>query len=179
MATAKRSTVVGVFQERTRAEKAVTELHKAGFGREQLGLAVRHGSQAQPAPGAPTGKSPEVEAIGTVAGGVTGTIAGGVLGTLLSGAVAVAIPGLGPILAAGLMAIIVTTGAVTGALVGMGLAEEEARSYESDLQAGRTLVVVKADGRYSEAVALLTENGALDVNRGAAKEFPAASTSAR
>jgi len=178
MATAERSIVVGVFRDRAPAEKAVAELRKAGFSKEQLGLVVRH-TPEEAAAGAPTGESPEVEVIGTVAGGVTGTIAGGVLGSLLSGLVAVVVPGLGPILAAGLMAILVTGGAITGALVGMGLAEEDARAYESAVRAGHTLVVVKADGRYSEAVAILTDYGAEDVERRAGQEAPRTSTSPR
>ena len=37
-----RSTVVGVFQDRQHAEKAVSELLAAGFRKDQIGVAMRH-----------------------------------------------------------------------------------------------------------------------------------------
>jgi hypothetical protein len=47
----------------------------------------------------------------------------------------------------------------------MELSEEEKRYYHHELEAGRTLVVVKADDRYSEALAILQSNGAHDTER--------------
>jgi uncharacterized protein (TIGR02271 family) len=45
----------------------------------------------------------------------------------------------------------------------MGVPEEEARYYDQEFRSGRTLVTVKADGRYDEAQALLRRYGAYDV----------------
>ena len=51
-----------------------------------------------------------------------------------------------------------------GALVGLGIPEEEAKYYETEVKGGRVLVTVKADGRYDEAYAILRRFGAYDVN---------------
>jgi hypothetical protein len=45
--------------------------------------------------------------------------------------------------------------------VGLGIPEEEASQYESELRAGRFLVTVHANGRYEEAVAILRRHGAM------------------
>jgi len=43
MAAAKQNyTVVGVFEDRTNADRGVAELKKAGFGEDQIGVAMRH-----------------------------------------------------------------------------------------------------------------------------------------
>jgi uncharacterized protein (TIGR02271 family) len=58
---------------------------------------------------------------------------------------------------------------IVGALIGLGIPEEEARYYEGEVKAGRTLVTVKADNRYAEAEAILRRYGAYDMQtRGAA-----------
>src|SRR4051812_45369918 len=41
MATTKRSTVVGVFEDRQQADRAVAELRQSGFRDDQIGLAMR------------------------------------------------------------------------------------------------------------------------------------------
>src|SRR4051812_49430922 len=41
MSATKRSTVVGVFEDRQQADRAVAELHQAGFREDQIGLAMR------------------------------------------------------------------------------------------------------------------------------------------
>jgi FAD/FMN-containing dehydrogenase len=42
----------------------------------------------------------------------------------------------------------------------MGVPEEEARYYDSEFQAGRTIVTVQAGGRYQEALDILRRQGA-------------------
>ena len=54
-------------------------------------------------------------------------------------------------------------GAIAGALVGMGIPEEEAKYYEGEVKSGRTLVTVRADGRSAEATQLLRLHGAYDM----------------
>ena len=63
-------------------------------------------------------------------------------------------------------------GGIVGALVGMGIPEPEAQAYQREVEAGRHLVTVKANGRYSEAVAILAANGARDVVRQAGQPRP-------
>ncbi len=95
---------------------------------------------------------------GTAWGAVAGVTAGAVLGAVLSNVV---LPGVGPVLVGGLLAAALgaTAGAagggVLGALIGMNIPEEEARHYEREFHSGRTLVTVRADGRYDEAADIL------------------------
>src|ERR671932_308827 len=53
-------------------------------------------------------------------------------------------------------------GGLVGALIGHDFPEEEARFYESELKAGRVLVGVKADERYTEVAEILQRFGGYD-----------------
>jgi hypothetical protein len=82
------------------------------------------------------------------------------------------IPGIGPIIAGGaLMALLASAGAgatvgtVLGALVGLGVPEDEAKYYEGEFSSGRTLVTVRADTRAAEAWEILNRHGAYDYDR--------------
>jgi len=164
MAASQRSTVVGVFEDLGHAEKAARELRDAWFPVERIGFAVRDRAADGGAPR--TGGTDA--AASTIAGGVTGTVAGGLLGGVLGAAVSAAIPGIGPVIGAGVLAMILGgayVGGIAGALIAMGIPEEEARYYQQEFEAGRAIVTVQADGRYPEAHAILTVNGAYDVTR--------------
>src|SRR5437588_5323931 len=118
-------------------------------------------------------------------GAATGAVAGGILGGLggwLVGIGALAIPGVGPFIAAdafatalGGAAIGAGVGAIAGALVGMGVPKEEAEYYEGEVKSGRTLVTVRADGRYDEAQRILRQHGAYDIESRDASATPAVS----
>jgi uncharacterized protein (TIGR02271 family) len=66
-------------------------------------------------------------------------------------------------------------GAIAGALVGMGVPKEEAEYYEGEVKSGRTLVTVRADGRYDEAQRILRQHGAYDIESRDAAATPAVS----
>lgn len=92
-------------------------------------------------------KSPE----GTAVGAGTGAVVGAGLGWL-AGIGALAIPGLGPLIAAGPImaaltgaAVVGTAGGITGALVGMGIPEYEAKQYQERLKGGYALISVHSD----------------------------------
>jgi uncharacterized protein (TIGR02271 family) len=165
MATTERPTVVGVFENRTEAERAVDELHRAGFRDDQIGYAA-HGGEAPEGSTDWQAAGPGEAGEGAAKGAVSGGIIGGILGALATGL----IPGIGPVIAGGLLAGILggaaagaAAGGLFGALVGsMGVPEEEARYYDDEFKAGRTVVTVKADGRYDEARAILQRLGAYD-----------------
>ena len=53
-------------------------------------------------------------------------------------------------------------GSLVGALIGLGVPEEEARYYEGEARSGRTLVTVRAEGRYDEASAITRRHGGYD-----------------
>jgi hypothetical protein len=154
MTVEQRSIVVGVFAEQERAERAVRELLAAGFPQERIGFLTRD-SEAN-------------NGLGAIVGGYTGAAAGGLLGGLLGTAISAVIPGVGPIVGAGLVGMMLAgayVGGIAGVLIGLGVPEGDARRYHQEVEAGRSLVTVRADGRYSEALAILAAAGALDVLR--------------
>src|SRR5512135_1864053 len=163
--TEQRSTVVGVFEDRRQADTAVQELRQAGFREDQIGVAGRRAEGELPEATAEPGTHWET-------GAVTGALAGAGLGGLVGlGIVAGIIPALGPVIAGGALAAILANaaggaalGGLVGALAGAGIPEEEARYYQGEFEAGRTIVTVKADGRYDEAASILRRHGAYDMH---------------
>jgi uncharacterized protein (TIGR02271 family) len=163
--TQKRSTVVGVFEDRRHADQAVSELRKAGFGEDQIGVAMRHDEGTADAT---AGADDSHAGSGAIAGVLTGLGLGTLAGLgVLSGV----IPVVGPAIAAGTLGVILSNAAVgagiaglVGALVGYGIPEHEAQYYQGEFEAGRTIVTVNADGRADEATAILRRNGAYDMS---------------
>jgi len=170
MAMNQNAAVVGVFQDRAQAERAVDDLKRAGFNDEQIGFVARDGSgDAGATETTNTGE-------GTPGGGaVGGAVGGGILGGILGAAAALLIPGIGPIVAGGILAAALggaAIGAVAGGLIGaltdMGVPEEEAQYYDQEFRSGRTIVTVQAGNRREEAMDILRRDGAYDAsNRGA------------
>ncbi|MGH7170980.1 MAG: general stress protein [Gemmataceae bacterium] len=157
MNTPERITAVEVFADRTHAEYAVAELRRHGFAAEQIGILTSDAaSEVEPPPHAGT-KAEE----GAAAGAAAGATLGGLVGAALATAV---IPGVGVAIAGGLLAGAIggavtglATGGIVGALVGLNIPEDDARHYERAFHSGRTLVTVRADARYDEAVAILRD----------------------
>ncbi len=151
-----RNTAVGLFQDLTHAEHAVEELRDAGFTADQIGFVAPDAAAGVESPPA----DPGTEAAPTAVMGVgVGVALGAVAGAVLSNVV---LPGIGPVIVGGLLAATLggaavgaASGGVVGALVGMSVPEEEALHYESQFHSGRTLLTVRADNRYEEAVAIL------------------------
>jgi hypothetical protein len=158
----KRSTVVGAFQDRAQAEKAIDELHHAGFSPQDVGFLTRSGEVHE----ARTATTVEEER--ATDGALTGAVVGGTAGAI-AGALALSlVPGLGLVVTGGMLTVMLAAlsagaagGALVGTFVGMGLSEEEARHYENEFKAGRAIIVVRAGDRGEEARAILRRNGAL------------------
>src|SRR4051812_37523575 len=120
-----RSTVVGGFDNRDAADRAVADLRRAGVRDDQIGYVIQKSDRADTAAtSTPAGDD------SSGAGAATGAVAGGVLGGLAGALAAGLIPGFGPFLAAGIMAATLggaaagaATGGLVGALVGMGIPE--------------------------------------------------------
>jgi len=165
-AARKRSTVVGVFEDHSKADKAVDELLKAGFRKDQIGVAMRH---AEGTVESVAGTDAEDSEAGT--GAITGALAGLGLGALAGlGVLAGVIPVVGPAIAAGTLGVLLSNAAagagiagLAGALIGAGLPENEAKYYHQEFEAGRTIVTVTAD-RADEAMAILRKHGAYDMS---------------
>lgn len=105
----------------------------------------------------------EDEATGAVTGGIVGGVIGVVAGFLL--------PFIGPAIAGGVLiaalggaALGAVAGGFMGAFVSMGVPEEQARQYEQEFKAGRTIVTVKIDNRQQIVLNILSNNGAIYVN---------------
>jgi len=179
-AAQQRSTVVGVFEDKRHADQAVADLKKAGFGDNQIGVAIRHSEEF----GNTTTADDDTEA-GT--GAVAGALAGLGLGTLAGlGVLSGMIPVIGPAIAAGTLGVILSNAAagagiagLVGALIGAGIPEHEATYYQGEFEAGRTIVTVQADGRAEEASTILRRHGAYDMStRGSAVSSGASTTAA-
>ena len=150
MATHERSAVVGVFTDHFAAQRTVDQLQQAGFSADQIGFVRQSG-------GTTVGNIPAGEArsdlvmtpVATVApGGVPAGL--GEQGDLMKDLIP--------------EDSVAQTGNFKDALVNMGVPAEEADDYQSELLAGRTVMVVKTADRYEEAIGILRENGAYDVD---------------
>ncbi len=154
-------TVIGVFNSRDQAEKAVSDLRNKGFENE-ISIVAKDESG-----GARADKNSEMfggDSItdGTTTGGVLGGIAG-----LAIGAGALAIPGLGPIIAAGPIAGLLSgaaTGGIAGGLTDWGIPEERGKYYEGKVKEGNIIAAVKTDdNKIDSAAGVLRNYGAQDV----------------
>jgi hypothetical protein len=156
------ATVIGVFEKRDQAHRAVDDLRRAEFAENQIGMVSRDGGGAKvevPIESSHTHWE-EGAGIGAAAGALTGTGLGLAVAAGL-------IPGVGPVIVGGTLAALLASmgtgaavGTVLGALVGMGVPEEEARYYEGEFNAGRTIVTVRADDRAPQAWEILSRHGA-------------------
>src|SRR5437763_12244570 len=150
MAAKQRSTVVGVFEDRLAADRAVAELRRAGFREDQIGVAMRH-TEAK-AGATATAKTDETYA---EEGAATGLLTGLGLGALAGlGVLSGVIPVVGPAIVGGTLGVLLSNAAagaavagLAGALIGSGIPEEQAKYSPAGCEPGRTIVAVTADGR--------------------------------
>jgi len=171
--TKQRSVVVGVFNNRGEAEQAVADLKRAGFRAGDISVVTKGSDEDKNVSGTPV-----------AAGATTGAAVGAGAAALASLGMSFGmIPIIGPILAVGPIAAALlsaaggaASGGLVGALAGLGVSESEATYYEGEVKAGRTLVTVKADGRFEEAWAILHRFGAYNQENVAATRTATATT---
>jgi hypothetical protein len=165
---AKNTAVFGIYPNRTAVEQAVAALQNAGYRATDLSLLMPENLGNKDMVHEKNTKSPE----GTATGAVSGAVIGGTLGWL-AGIGLLAIPGLGPLIAAGpIMAALAGVGAggalggFTGALVGLGIPEYEAKRYEGRVRNGGILLSVHCDNSdwTSRAKKVLEATGAQDIS---------------
>jgi hypothetical protein len=164
MKAARCNTTVGVFATRAAADQAINELKRAGYRDDQIGLVVKDSSGKtvkRDGSGAEETNAEEGAAIGATAGALGGAAVG-------AGIAAGVIPVIGPVLAIGTLGTILLNAAggaaiagITGALIGWGIPEEDARYYEGQVQAGRHLVTVEC-GQSDDARDILRRHGGYD-----------------
>ena len=159
--------VSGLFPSRVSAENAVDHLVQAGFPETDISLLMSDTTRGREFIVQKGTKAPEAAATGATIGGVIGAIAAGLaaVGTLV-------VPGLslvaaGPIVAAlsGLGAG-AAAGGLTGALVGMGIPEHEAKFAHKEIEKGGILVgVYTHDDRSKRAKEILDSAGAEHITK--------------
>lgn len=155
-------TVIGVFDSRDQAEKAVNEMRESGFDTNEISIV------AKDTRGAETNENQDADmdlggiGDGTTAGGAIGGLAG-----LALGAGALAIPGLGPVIAAGPIAGLLSgaaTGGIAGGLIDWGLPEERGQHYEEEVKKGSILAAVRTEEQnINDAANTMRSWGARDV----------------
>ncbi|MHB1296073.1 MAG: hypothetical protein ACYC4R_13875 [Anaerolineae bacterium] len=165
-------TVIGVYDDRSEAERVVQTLVDEGFSRNDVSLMVRQaGAEADDGQRGRGNKAGEGAGIGAGIGAVLGGAGG-----LLVGLGLLAIPGIGPVLAAGPLAAALAgagigagAGALVGALVGLGIPEQEAEFYAEAVRRGSTLVAVHAqDEMARHASQIMGRFNAVDIEDRAA-----------
>lgn len=151
-----KQTILGIFDDPIDARQAIDALRSSELDIDDVSIISRATETGAPISSVDDVSAGEGAAVGAVWGGLVG------LAALL-------IPGVGPFIAFGALGAALT-GAVTGALVGgvsaalidfSGISEQEARHYEQQVHAGKTLVAVKLDAAQALDVRrILVESGA-------------------
>ena len=163
----KRSTLCLVDTE-DQAATIVEKLRSAGFSDNDISVLFPDKGSTRDFAHKKATKMPE----GATVGASTGGALGGTIG-LLAGIGALAIPGLGPFIAAGPIMAALSGGAIgagigglTGALVGLGIPEYEAKRYEGKVKEGSILISVHSENsdELSRAKAAFKELGAHDIS---------------
>jgi len=156
--TTHEQTLVGAFNDKDQARQAIHDLRQAGFSDDRIGMVT------QDKDGAVTTDKGTHAGEGAVIGAAVGA---GVGAWWALGIAANMLPGIGPVVSGGIIASLLASAAggaaiagVAGALIGLGIPEEEAHYYEGELKSGRTLVTVKAGERAGEAWAIMHKYGA-------------------
>lgn len=151
---------IGLFPNRTAAERAVEDLRDAGVNMERVSVVAKNADEVSGVETGLNNQRTDTETVGNHAddGATTGALTGGALGGvggLLVGLGVLAIPGVGPILLAGAEATAIATtlaggaigaatGGLLGALVGLGIPEERAKVYNDRVASGDYLVMVNS-----------------------------------
>jgi hypothetical protein len=138
--------IATVFHDDEQVRAAYRRLQDAGIPGDDIGIVLKE-------PGEPRRQEGWVRDADEWAGGGLGAALGGTAG-LVGGVVAagavVAIPIVGPVLAVGALAGILsatggTLGWLAGALTARGLDEQEAKHYQAEVERGGTVVTVQTD----------------------------------
>jgi hypothetical protein len=182
-------TVVAIYDDLQAANRAVRELVDSGIPRDNISVIAHNrgeGDQNVVRDRDVTQKSDTVAdetGAGAGVGAGIGAAIGGI-GGLLVGLGALVIPGIGPVIAAGPLAVALSTltgagvgavaggvtGGLLGALIGLGIPEEEAGYYVEGVRRGGILVTVQADDANTDRVIdVLNRYNPMDINERAAQ----------
>ncbi|SDD48669.1 Heat induced stress protein YflT [Paenibacillus sp. UNCCL117] len=160
--------IVGVFNNEEEAIRVIEQLKSEGYRSEDISVIGKNRGDLDTI-SSDTGTNVET---GAMTGAATGGMVGGVTG-LLAGIGALAIPAIGPILAAGPIAATLAgaavgagAGGIVGGLIGLGIPEDEARTYDDYVQQGKILVLVESNAeRDSRAIETFRTHRSLNESR--------------
>ncbi len=163
------SSVVAVYPDHIAAERAVRQLHVAGFALDELSI-VGRGSEVTEEPCGFVSRADYVKA-----GAESGSLFGGLFGLCL-GAGFLALPGIGLVVVAGPIAAALLAGlegalagtalgSLAGALVGWGVPKDRAIEYENHVKGGKFVVVIRSTPEVvARAHSLLAAQGPDHIN---------------
>jgi hypothetical protein len=156
-------TIVGVFDQREDAERAVQDLQDMGINNTDISY-VRGGDDGHMEVTDAAGDAAKDTTAGAASGATTGAILGTVAGLAVANGI---LPGLGTLFVAGPLATALgftgaaattaagamtgaAAGGLVGALGGLGVSASDASNYEERVKRGNTLVTARIDD-YDEA----------------------------
>jgi len=160
--------VLCIATTQTQARNITDSLKSAGFDHDDISVLLADETATKDFAHEADTRAPEGAATGASAGGLLG----GSLGWLV-GVGTLAIPGAGPFLAAGPiltalggLAVGAVAGGLGGALVGVGIPDEDAKRYESRLRSGDILLSVHTDDieEAARAKAIYEREGAENIS---------------
>ncbi len=176
-------TVIAIYDDFQIANDAVRALVKNGIPRDNISIVANNartelGTMATSTAAEDAGKAADETGAGAGVGAGIGATIGGVGGLLVSLG-ALIIPGIGPVVAAGPLAVALSTltgagvgavaggvtGGLLGALIGLGVPEEEAEYYAEGIRRGGALVTVQTgDSGTDSVIDLLNHYHPVDIN---------------
>lgn len=153
------STVIGVFDNQQDANDAIDDLCAVGFDKANIEVSAQVSHESHEIHTAVTTDAAEkTAAVGAAVGLGTGTLWG-------LGIAAGVLPAVGPALLGGSFGMLASNAAVGaaaaglgGALIGLGVSDNEADLVEDDEELCRTVVTVKAEDRADTACAILSRH---------------------
>jgi hypothetical protein len=166
-----------IFPTHVEAEAAVLELQKAGFDLQKISIIGKDYQTTEHVHGFLTWKDSAKAGAGEA--GYWGTFFGGLFG-ILTGVGLLFVPGVGPVIVAGHVAGVLAgwiegmvvggvgaavAGGLLGALVGLGIPKEQALKYETEIKAGKFLVLVSGTDEEIERVRQILQNAGHEVNQ--------------
>ena len=168
--------VVYMFPTHVEAEEAVLKLQKTGFDMQKISIIGQDYQTTEHVRGFLTWK--DTAKAGAGEAGYWGSFFGGLFG-ILTGVGLLFIPGVGPVIVAGHVAGVLAgwlegmvvggvgaavAGGLVGALVGLGIPKEKALKYETEIKAGKFMVIVSGtDAEISQAQQIL-QNANQEIN---------------
>ena len=170
-------TIIALFDNFKDAQDALDHLLASGFSQKDVSIMVPENrvDRARYGAGNVVATTDYDAASGIATGAGTGAVIGGAA-ALIASLTNLALPVIGPVLTYGPISLVLATmlgagaGAVAGGLVGalmeMGVPEEEARLYTEGIRRGGTLVAVRAtEDQAQRAASILDEHNPIDIER--------------